>query len=148
MKAKLTVERLIVLTLFVFASVLLWACRELDFYANYSIGPAVLPLICIFFLVLTGIAVWITSTDDKPVLMAVLRTEGAKRCLMLITLTLLFIVSLYFVDFWIPFFVFNVFSFWLVEKHRPLKSLLMSVIWTGFIYVVFVHLLKMNISTL
>ena len=146
-KMKLTTERLIAAASILFALVVLWESRGMSLTARYSVGPALLPVACAVLLILFSVMVWITSRDDKQVTLAVFRTAGARRCFLLVALTVAAILALYFFGLWIPFFVYSVLSFWLVEKHSLPKSALMSGVWVLFIYVLFVHLLKMNIST-
>lgn len=146
MKFKLTVERVIAAVMIVFALVILGACRGMKMTANYSIGPAALPVACCVLLIIFSVMVWITSTDSKVLTWSALCTPGARRCFLLVALTLAFILSMYFVGFWPPFLAFSILSFWLVEKHPLIKSVVMGIVWTVFLYVAFVYLLKMNIA--
>lgn len=146
MKFKLTVERIVAIVMVLFAGVILFECRNMKMTADYSIGPAALPVACAVLLILFSILVWITSSDRVPASFSAFCTPNAKRCLLLIALSIAFIAAMYFLGLWIPLLVFSVLSFWLIEKHPIVKSLLMGVAWTVFLYIVFVYLLKMNIA--
>lgn len=146
MKFKLTIERIIAFVMIVFALVILFECRNMSLTANYSVGPAALPVACSVLLIIFSVMVWITSTDNKEVSWKALCTPAAKRCFLLVGLTLAFILAMYFLGFWLPFLIFTILSFWLVEKHPLAKAVLMGAVWVVFLYVVFVYLLKMNIA--
>ena len=130
MKFKLTIERIIAAVMIVFALVILFECRNMSLTANYSVGPAALPVACSILLVIFSIMVWVTSTDSKVISWKALCTPAAKRCFLLVGLTLAFILTMYFLGFWPPFLVFTILSFWMIEKHPLLKSVMMGIIWT------------------
>lgn len=146
-KVKLTTERLIAAASIIFALIILCASRGMSMTARYSVGPALLPVACAILLIFFSVMVWVTSRDDKRVTWALFCTQGAQRCFLLIGLTVAAILALYFFGLWIPLFAYSVLCFYLVEKHPLSKSVLMSGVWVVFIYVLFVHLLRMNIST-
>lgn len=145
MKVKITAERTISAVMILFAAVILYSCKGMSVTANYSIGPAALPIACAILLILFSVMAWITSVDATVVSLAAFKTPTAKRALLLIALSLAFAISVSLFGIWIPLLAFSILSFFLIEKHSILKSVIMGIVWVGFLYVVFVMLLKMNI---
>ena len=145
MKVKITAEKTISAVMILFAAVILYSCKGMSVTANYSIGPAALPIACAILLILFSVMVWITSVDATVVSLAAFKTPTAKRALLLIALSLAFAISVSLFGIWIPLLAFSILSFFLIEKHSILKSVIMGIVWVGFLYVVFVMLLKMNI---
>lgn len=145
MKQKLSGERIIAIAMILFALIILYECVGMKFTAPYSLGPAAAPVICAILLIFFSIMVWITSAGKAPVNWNALKTENGKRAVLLITFTFAFILGMYFAGLWIPLLLFSILSFWKIENHPIGKSIIMSIAWVAFLYVVFVILLKMNI---
>ena len=144
MKLRLTVERLFSLILVLTSLVAIFALRGVPLTANYSVGPAMLPLAYAILLIASSVAAWLSSSDKKLLVLDMFNTPNAKRCILLIALLTGLTISMSFLGFWPPLYVFTVLSFWKVERHPLIKSVLMSAAWMAFIYVMFVVFLKVN----
>jgi len=144
MKMKITVEKLFYFVIMLFGLLALWGTRNLKALDQYTLGPAMLPRVYATAMIIFAALAIVTSKDTRAIQLKKFVSPDAVRGILALVLLGLTNIAIMYFGIWWPIFAFSFLCFWLVEKWQPIKAALMGLIWTGFLWLMFIKLLNIN----